>query len=160
IIFFQLPTVFQLFGLVLVMEMTPMIHGSPTSSSLSAQLLRTREQCGAPLTTEQRLRLDKMQFEDVPSVQQFLHCFWSRLGLWQDNTGFQAELIVQRFGGAERINVEQAVPAINTCCARTKKFRKLYGATGWCYRCFICVLSTPVGGWYRRHMSDVINGNA
>ncbi|KAH8274202.1 hypothetical protein KR018_002481, partial [Drosophila ironensis] len=132
----------------------------PNRSSTSVQLLLARRQCQALVTPEQRLRLDKNQFQDVPSVHRYLHCFWSRMHLWQDATGFQAMAIVQRFGGIEIVNVEQALPSINGCNQKTKWSQRRHGPIGWCYLAFTCVLRTPVGDWYRRHMSDVINGNA
>ncbi|XP_016948038.1 uncharacterized protein LOC108023266 [Drosophila biarmipes] len=138
-------------------------------SSQSLALLRARDQCGRELTAGQRLLLDRMQFGDAPHVRHYLHCFWSRLQLWQDASGFQAQRIVQSFGGERRLNVEQALPVINGCNARTRFRGSGFGvASGsgsqavvdWCFRAFVCVLATPVGEWYKRHMSDVINGNA
>ncbi|XP_070074816.1 uncharacterized protein Obp8a [Drosophila takahashii] len=144
-------------------------------SPQSLALLRARDQCGRQLTLAQRLHLDRMQFEDAPHVRHYLHCFWSRLRLWQDASGFQALRIVQSFGGERRLNVEQALPAINGCNARTRfrsgsrsvsrsgsgsQSRSQVPVVDWCFRAFVCVLATPVGDWYRRHMSDVINGNA
>ncbi|XP_016936738.2 uncharacterized protein Obp8a [Drosophila suzukii] len=149
-----------LLGLYFLLEL-PLILAIRSSQSLA--LLRARDQCGRELTAGQRLLLDRMQFEDAPHVRHYLHCFWSRLQLWQDDSGFQAQRIVQSFGGERRLNVEQALPAINGCNAKTR-FRGSGSGMGsvvdWCFRAFVCVLATPVGEWYKRHMSDVINGNA
>ncbi|XP_017041920.1 uncharacterized protein LOC108088582 [Drosophila ficusphila] len=153
----------------------PVVLGIQSSQSLA--LLQAREQCGRKLNPSQRFQLDRMQFEDAPHVRHYLHCFWSRLQLWQDATGFQAHRIVQSFGGERILNVEQALPAINGCNAKTRRRASGSGSgsgsrlvTGlvagsqaveeWCFRAFVCVLRTPVGEWYKRHMSDVINGNA
>ncbi|EDV46279.1 uncharacterized protein LOC6549749 [Drosophila erecta] len=147
--------------LLLVVEPTPPVSPAPIRSAHSLALLRARDECGKGLTPDQRHQLDKMQFEDAPHVRQYLHCFWSRLQLWLDETGFQAQRIIQSFGGERRLNVEQALPVINGCNAKTSS-RGLgaQAAVDWCFRAFVCVMSTPVGEWYKRHMSDVINGNA
>ncbi|XP_022208853.1 uncharacterized protein LOC111065156 isoform X2 [Drosophila obscura] len=136
----------------------------PTASPLrrdpqSLALLRARDQCSVHLSHAQRMRMDRMQYENLPHVQRYVHCFWSRLQLWHDATGFDALRIVHSFGGPRRLNVEQALPAINGCNAKARRLS--HGLVmDWCYRAFACVLRTPVGDWYRRHMADVINGNA
>ncbi|EDW51228.1 uncharacterized protein LOC6621158 [Drosophila sechellia] len=147
--------------LLLLVEMTPPAIPVPMRSSQSLALLRARDQCGRELTAAQRLQLDRMQFEDAAHVRHYLHCFWSRLQLWLDETGFQAQRIVQSFGGESRLNVEQALPAINGCNAKTSsRGSGTQTVVDWSFRAFVCVLATPVGEWYKRHMSDVINGNA
>ncbi|KAH8356630.1 hypothetical protein KR084_005844, partial [Drosophila pseudotakahashii] len=156
----------QLYFVLLPLALAPPVVLAIRSPQ-SLALLKARDQCGRQLTAAQRLHLDRMQFEDAPHVRHYLHCFWSRLQLWQDASGFQAQRIVQSFGGERRLNVEQALPAINGCTAKTR-FRSGSGSRSgsqvpvvdWCFRAFVCVLATPVGDWYRRHMSDVINGNA
>ncbi|XP_017114590.1 uncharacterized protein LOC108137436 [Drosophila elegans] len=134
-------------------------------SSQSLALLRARDQCSRALTPAQRLQLDKMQYGDAAHVRLYLHCFWTRLQLWQDASGFQAQRIIQSFGGERRLNVEQAMPAINGCNAKTRSrgsgsVSESQAVVDWCFRAFTCVMATPVGDWYKRHMSDVINGNA
>ncbi|XP_043659293.1 uncharacterized protein LOC122623954 [Drosophila teissieri] len=147
--------------LLLLLEVTPPALPVPMRSSQSLALLRARDQCGRELSADQRLQLDRMQYEDAPHVRHYLHCFWSRLQLWLDESGFQAQRIVQSFGGERRLNVEQALPAINGCNAKTSsRGLRSQAVVDWCFRAFVCVLSTPVGEWYKRHMSDVINGNA
>ncbi|XP_017063964.1 uncharacterized protein LOC108103108 [Drosophila eugracilis] len=156
----------RMFLLVLLVTLAPPAIPAIRSSQ-SLALLHARDQCGRELTSAQRLHLDRMQFEDAPHVRHYLHCFWSRLQLWQNASGFQAQRIVQSFGGERRLNVEQALPVINGCNAKTKSRGSGSGlglgsqaAVDWCFRAFVCVLKTPVGEWYKRHMSDVINGNA
>uniref|UniRef100_A0A6P4FNV2 Uncharacterized protein LOC108053106 n=1 Tax=Drosophila rhopaloa TaxID=1041015 RepID=A0A6P4FNV2_DRORH len=153
--------------LLLVAVAPPAVPAIRSSQSLA--LLRARDQCSRGLTPAQRLHLDGMQFEDAPHVRHYIHCFWTRLQLWQDASGFQAQRIVQSFGGERRLNVEQALPAINGCNAKTRVRASGSGSglgsgsqavVDWCFRAFACVLATPVGEWYKRHMSDVINGNA
>nr|ACY92715.1 odorant binding protein 8a [Drosophila melanogaster]ACY92731.1 odorant binding protein 8a [Drosophila melanogaster]ACY92732.1 odorant binding protein 8a [Drosophila melanogaster]ACY92733.1 odorant binding protein 8a [Drosophila melanogaster]ACY92764.1 odorant binding protein 8a [Drosophila melanogaster] len=158
----QIGLLSRLLLLLVVVELTPPAIPVPMRSSpQSLALLRARDQCGRELTAAQRLQLDRMQFEDAAHVRHYLHCFWSRLQLWLDETGFQAQRIVQSFGGERRLNVEQALPAINGCNAKTSsRGSGAQTVVDWCFRAFVCVLATPVGEWYKRHMSDVINGNA
>nr|ACY92850.1 odorant binding protein 8a [Drosophila melanogaster] len=153
----QIGLLSRLLLLLLVVEMTPPAIPVPMRSSpQSLALLRARDQCGRELTAAQRLQLDRMQFEDAAHVRHYLHCFWSRLQLWLDETGFR-----RSFGGERRLNVEQALPAINGCNAKTSsRGSGAQTVVDWCFRAFVCVLATPVGEWYKRHMSDVINGNA
>lgn len=91
-------------------------------------------------------------------MRRYVYCFWTRLQLWQDGTGFDSMRIVESFGGPRRLNVEQTVPAINGCNAHAR--RSAWTPQDWCYGAFVCVLRTTVGDWYRRHILDVINGNA
>ncbi|XP_068159027.1 uncharacterized protein Obp8a [Drosophila tropicalis] len=132
------------------------IDGAPTSSS--RRLLTARDYCfrSGKLSDRQRLRLDHMAYENQEYAHRYVHCFWTKMQLWRDDYGFQAMRIVNHFGGPDRLNVEQAVPAINKCNLSTRSG----AAANWCYRAFVCVMRTPVGEWFRRHMSDVINGNA
>ncbi|BFG00469.1 uncharacterized protein DMAD_00456 [Drosophila madeirensis] len=137
---------------------------TPTTSPLrrdpqSLALLRARDLCSVNLSHAQRVRMDRMQYDNLPHVQRYVHCFWARLQLWHDDTGFDALRIVHSFGGPRRLNVEQALPAINDCNAKARRVSRGL-VLDWCYSAFACVLRTPVGDWYRRHMTDVINGNA
>ncbi|XP_001355631.3 uncharacterized protein Obp8a isoform X1 [Drosophila pseudoobscura] len=156
-----LPLLLLLLGPLGVLQSRAMARPTPTPPLRAPQslaLLRARDQCSAHLSHAQRMRMDRMQYENLPHVQRYVHCFWSRLQLWHDGTGFDALGIVHSFGGPRRLNVEQALPAINGCNAKAR--RVSHGVSDWCYRAFACVLKTPVGDWYRRHMADVINGNA
>lgn len=85
-----------------------------------------------------------------------MHCFWTELQLWNDNVGFDAVHIVDVFGGPRNLNSEQAMYAIGRCNQQAKRANN----REWCYNAFACVLRSSVGTWYRRHMQDVINGNA
>ncbi|XP_017964304.1 uncharacterized protein LOC108656614 [Drosophila navojoa] len=136
---------------------------SPTPSARSAQslaMLRARDQCfrSERISPNQRLALDRQQYSNVPYVHRYVYCFWTRLQLWHDGTGFDPMRIVESFGGPRRLNLEQTVPAINGCNAHARRSART--ALDWCYGAFVCVLRTTVGDWYRHHMQDVINGNA
>ncbi|XP_030382625.1 uncharacterized protein LOC115630197 [Scaptodrosophila lebanonensis] len=128
----------------------------------SRLVMQAREQCfsSGRLRPEQRRHVDRHEFPDRPDVRSYVHCFWTRLHLWQDAHGFNVQAIVYMFGGPEHVNVEQAVPAINGCNASARSNRTVASPQKWCYEAFVCVLRTPVGVWYRRYMSDVLNGNA
>ncbi|KAH8397970.1 hypothetical protein KR222_007571, partial [Zaprionus bogoriensis] len=132
----------------------------PTRSSRSLALLGARDACYRQerIGAEQRSALERQQYGNTPTVRRYVHCFWTRLQLWQDDVGFNALRIVQAFGGPRRLNAEQVTPAIGKCNAQAK--RSAANNLDWCYGAFVCVLRTSVGDWYRRHMQDVINGNA
>ncbi|EDW65452.2 uncharacterized protein Obp8a [Drosophila virilis] len=136
---------------------------STTSSARSAQslaILRARDECyrSERIGPDQRLALERQLYRNLPYVHRYVYCFWTRLQLWQDGMGFDAMRIVESFGGPRRLNLEQTVPAINSCNAHARRSTRT--VLDWCYGAFVCVLGTPVGDWYRRHMQDVINGNA
>ncbi|XP_064537214.1 uncharacterized protein Obp8a [Drosophila montana] len=136
---------------------------TPTSSARSAQslaILRARDDCyrSERISLDQRLALERQQYKNLPYVHRYVYCFWTRLQLWQDGIGFDAMRIIESFGGPRRLNLEQTVPAINSCNAHARRSSRT--VLDWCYGAFVCVLRTPVGDWYRRHMQDVINGNA
>lgn len=133
----------------------------PTRSPRSQTFLAARETCYRQerITTPQRIALERQQYENSPAVRGYVHCFWTRLQLWHDGVGFDALRIVNAFGGTQHVNTEQVVPVIVKCNALEKR-RNAHNNRDWCYGAFNCVLGTSVGDWYRRHMEDVINGNA
>ncbi|KAH8276648.1 hypothetical protein KR044_001088 [Drosophila immigrans] len=130
-------------------------------SPQSQAILRARDDCARDgrLSAEQRRALDRLEYADKPWVQRYVHCFWTHLQLWEENgDGFNAARIVQTYGGPQRFNEEQALPAISACNARARRTSAAQRER--CYKAFVCILRSPVGNWYRRYMMDVINGNA
>jgi len=132
----------------------------PTRSPQSLDILRARDACSVSgkLDSDQRRALDRQEYENKLWVHRYIYCFWTRLQLWEDDAGFNTNRILHTYGGRQRLNEEEALPAINGCNARARKDSE--NALSWCYNAFICILRTPVGDWYRRYMLDVINGNA
>ncbi|KAL7744928.1 hypothetical protein ACLKA6_007202 [Drosophila palustris] len=131
----------------------------PTRSPQSLGILRARDACSASgkLNPEQRRALDRQEYENELWVHLYIHCFWTQLQLWEDDTGFNSNRILHTYGGRQRLNEEEALLAINGCNARARGTSEY--PIDWCFKAFICILRTPVGDWYRRYMLDVINGN-
>ncbi|KAH8387128.1 hypothetical protein KR093_004928, partial [Drosophila rubida] len=128
----------------------------------SLAIVQARDDCArnGRLSAEQRRTLDRLEYANELWVQRYVHCFWTRLQLWEDTAGFNTARIVQTFGGPRRFNEEQALPAISGCNAHARRISAADSTLDWCYKAFVCILRTPVGNWYRHYILDVINGNA
>ncbi|XP_055850140.1 general odorant-binding protein 99a-like [Episyrphus balteatus] len=94
--------------------------------------------------------LAKFQELDYPNdktTQEFLHCLWTGMDLFNDEIGYNVENIA--FLYKDKANSEVLIPILSECNKKEANDSTL----SWLYRGFQCIMSSKVGQWFKEDIA-------